>query len=181
MCDLSGQLVAWMDGELADNEAADVECHVRACAECRGRLEACQAMSRAIVNYCDAAAGLKEHRAIPYWVPVISGAAAVAGLLLVVLLPPSLKQIPIRPRVAEVPPLMVLQSTPPALKKLHRRPVVVSEKTPAANWALAAPAVQVTIPAEAMFPPGAVPEGVNFVAELSIAADGSVQGLRLQP
>jgi hypothetical protein len=32
-----------------------------------------------------------------------------------------------------------------------------------------------------MFPPGAVPEGINFVAELSIAQDGSAQRLRLQP
>ena len=181
MCNFSGQLVAWMDGELAGYEATDVERHVSSCAECRGRLAAYEAMSSAIVNYCDAAAGLRKRRAIPYWVPVVSGAAAVATLLLVALMPPSVKQIPIRPRVAEVPPIMVLQSTPPALKKLHGRPVVASEKTPAANWALAAPAVQVTIPAEAMFPPGAVPEGVNFVAELSIAADGSVQGLRLQP
>jgi hypothetical protein len=32
-----------------------------------------------------------------------------------------------------------------------------------------------------MFPPGAVPEGVNFTADFSIAADGSAAPLRLQP
>ena len=45
---------------------------------------------------------------------------------------------------------------------------------------MADPAIQIAIPADSMFPPGAVPEGVNFVASLSLA-DGSVQAIRLQP
>jgi hypothetical protein len=32
-----------------------------------------------------------------------------------------------------------------------------------------------------MFAPGAIPEGMNFVAELSIGPDGSVERLRLRP
>jgi hypothetical protein len=40
-------------------------------------------------------------------------------------------------------------------------------------------AVQIAIPAEAMFPPGAMPKGMNFIAELSIAPDGSVKQVRL--
>jgi hypothetical protein len=40
--------------------------------------------------------------------------------------------------------------------------------------------VQIAIPAEAMFPPGAMPKGLNFVAELSIAPDGSVKQVRLR-
>jgi hypothetical protein len=50
-----------------------------------------------------------------------------------------------------------------------------------ASWTPTEPAIQIIIPAEAMFPPGAVPEGINFIAELDIASDGSAQGLRLQP
>jgi hypothetical protein len=50
-----------------------------------------------------------------------------------------------------------------------------------ANWVAAEPAFQIAIPAEAMFPPGAVPEGVNFVADVSIGADGRVEQLRLRP
>jgi hypothetical protein len=53
-------------------------------------------------------------------------------------------------------------------------------KTPNANWVSFEPAIQIAIPVEAMFPPGAVPEGITFIADLSIAADESVQGLRLQ-
>jgi hypothetical protein len=40
-------------------------------------------------------------------------------------------------------------------------------------------AVQIAIPADAMFPPGAMPKGLNFIAELSIAPDGSVKQIRL--
>jgi anti-sigma factor RsiW len=55
------------------------------------------------------------------------------------------------------------------------------EQRKSVNWAANEPSVQIAIPAAAMFPPGAVPEGVNFVADLSIGADGSVQQVRLHP
>jgi hypothetical protein len=51
----------------------------------------------------------------------------------------------------------------------------------AADWQLAEPAIQITIPAEAILPPGAAPEGVSFVAEVSIAPDGSAHQIFLQP
>ncbi len=54
--------------------------------------------------------------------------------------------------------------------------------TPAAAvWRSAEPAIQITIPADAVLPPGAAPEGVSFVAEVSIAADGSAHQIFLQP
>jgi hypothetical protein len=43
------------------------------------------------------------------------------------------------------------------------------------------PVIQIAIPADEMFPPGAVPEGMHFVADLTIAADGSAERLRLRP
>jgi hypothetical protein len=49
------------------------------------------------------------------------------------------------------------------------------------EWAMAEPAIQIAIPADAMFPPGAVPEGVTYIANVSLGGDGSVQGLRIQP
>jgi hypothetical protein len=49
------------------------------------------------------------------------------------------------------------------------------------NWAPSAPAIQIAFPAEAIFPPGAVPQGFDFVADVSIAADGSAQQLNLRP
>jgi len=41
-------------------------------------------------------------------------------------------------------------------------------------------AIQIAIPAEAMFPPGAVPNGISFIADLRIAPDGSVKQVRLR-
>jgi hypothetical protein len=43
------------------------------------------------------------------------------------------------------------------------------------------PMIQIAIPADEMFPPGAVPEGIHFVADLTIAADGSAERLSLRP
>jgi hypothetical protein len=37
------------------------------------------------------------------------------------------------------------------------------------------------IPADAVFPPGAVPEGVSFTADVSIGPDGSAQQIRFRP
>ena len=41
--------------------------------------------------------------------------------------------------------------------------------------------IQIAIPADEMFPPGAVPEGIHFVADLTIAPDGSAERLQLRP
>jgi Putative zinc-finger len=43
------------------------------------------------------------------------------------------------------------------------------------------PPIEITIPADAMFPPGAVPQGMSFTAKLTIAADGSPEQLGLRP
>ena len=49
------------------------------------------------------------------------------------------------------------------------------------NASPAEPAIEIAIPAEAIYPPGAVPEGVNFIADIAIAADGSLQPVGLRP
>jgi hypothetical protein len=64
-------------------------------------------------------------------------------------------------------------------KRVHRPRPGVIPRNPNTDWALADSAFQIVIPAEAMFAPGAVPEGTVFRADLSMASDGSVQGLRL--
>ena len=182
MCDFSGRLVAWMDRELPDNEAAAVDQHVRSCSECRGLVDGYEEVSRAFVAYCDATMEGKTRRRLPDWAPVLAAAAGAAALLLLVFQPASVKQTPVRPKVADASPAIVLETAPrPEVKRVHRRRPIAPMKTPTANWSLPEPAVQIAIPVEAMFPPGAVPEGITFVAEVSMAADGSVQGLRLQP
>jgi hypothetical protein len=184
MCDFSGRLVAWMDRELPDNEAADVERHIRDCSECGGRVNAYEQVSLAFIAYCDAAMERETHRRLPRWVPVLLSGAAAAAVLLLVFHPTNVKQMPVRPRVADAAPAVVVETVtetaPRLVKRVHRRHVTAPVKTPNASWASAEPAIQIAIPVDAMFPPGAVPEGITFIADLSMAADGSVQGLRLQ-
>ena len=180
MCDFSGRLVAWMDRELPDNEAADAERHVRDCSECRRRVDAYKQVSRAFVAHCDAVMDGTTRRR-PRWVPVLASATAAAAVLFLVFQPASVKQIPVRPPVADASPAIILETAPKPVKTVHRRRGIAPAKTPNANWALPETAIQIAIPVEAMFPPGAVPEGITFIADVSMAADGSVQGLRLQP
>jgi hypothetical protein len=49
------------------------------------------------------------------------------------------------------------------------------------NSAPAESAIEIAIPAEALFPPGAAPQGIAFVADLRIAPDGLPLGLHLEP
>ena len=179
MCDFSARLVAWMDRELPDTEAAAMERHVRDCPECRTRVDAYQEASRAFVAYCDSAVWAKTRRGLPRWVPVLASAMAPAALLLV-FRPVVVEQIPVRPRVADSLRANILETAPSPVKKVHRRHVSAPMKTPDANWGIVEPGIRIAIPVEAMFPPGAVPEGITFIAYLSMAADGSVRGLRLQ-
>jgi hypothetical protein len=181
MCDFSGRLVAWMDRELPDNEGADVERHVRDCSECRKRVDAYEEVSRAFAAHCDAAMEQATRRRLPRWVPVLASAAVTAAVLFLVFQPASVKLIPVRPPVADASPAIILATAPQPVKRVHRRRGIAPVKTTNANWALSEPAIQIAIPVEAMFPPGAVPEGITFIADVSVAADGSVQGLRLQP
>lgn len=50
-----------------------------------------------------------------------------------------------------------------------------------ANLLPGAPAVEISIPADAIFPPGAVPAGVSFTADVTMGSDGSAEQIRLRP
>jgi anti-sigma factor RsiW len=43
------------------------------------------------------------------------------------------------------------------------------------------PHIEIAIPADAMFPPGALPPGISFTADLTISPDGSPERLGLRP
>jgi anti-sigma factor RsiW len=179
MCDFSRKLIAWLDRELPEDESADVERHVRACTECRSHLEAYEQVSSTFNAYCDAAMASKVGHSLPRWVPVLSGAVAAAALLLIFSRAP-VEKLPVHPPVA-APPAIVLETAPAPIKRIHPRHALAPAQNQTLDWAPAEPAIQIAIPAEAMFPPGAIPEGVNFIADVSIAADGSAQRLRLRP
>jgi hypothetical protein len=188
MRDHSGKLVAWLDRELGDDEMAEFERHIAACIDCQGRIETYRQVSATFDGYCDAMLLAKtRQKRLPPWVPAVTTAAAVAiaATLVFVLLPARVEPPAIPPsvQIQAPPPVIVVEKTagPAPGKVAHRQRPVAQAPRQAASWQPTERAIQISIPAESMFPPGAVPEGVNFTAELSIAADGSAEQIRLRP
>jgi hypothetical protein len=188
MCELSGKLMAWLDHELESDEMACVQRHIEVCIECRGQLETYREVSGTFAAYLDAVLAAKARRRVPRWVPVVSGAAAVgiAAAAFLVFQPMRVEPLVPSPSRNTAPSATVLEAAPaPTIqsKTVHRRHPLspVQSQIANANWRPAELAIQIAIPAESMFPPGAVPEGITFTADVSIAADGSAQQIRLRP
>ena len=155
-------------------------------------------MSSEFDAYCDDAIASNVCHVVPRWVPAVSAAGAVAALLVLSLILP---RTPVdspafhAPHVAvTASPALVAKGLPAAASPIHRvhrqqgiTPVQIENSIaePLHNQyddSLGDESViQIAIPADEMFPPGAVPEGMQFAADLTIAADGSAKRLRLQP
>lgn len=180
MCNYSGKLIPWLDRELGDEQMDQVLRHIQECLECRTQLSDYDQVSKAFDVCCDAAMAVELPSRQPRWVPVLSAAAAVvlAATLVVAMLRPRVKPtVPAPPRAVVVARPEVVPETKPA-RQWHMASHVRAQ---AANLLPPEPAIQIAIPAEAMFPPGAVPEGVSFTAEVSFGPDGSAQQIRLRP
>jgi anti-sigma factor RsiW len=185
MCDAKHKLIAWLDHELLPEDAARVERHVEACKECRLRLVAYEQASKTFDAYCQAAVTKNTRHRLPGWVPVVSGAVVAVCLAIVLVMRTFVEsQAIVTPPLAttSVPVVVPVepQITPRKAIQRHHRLVSVPVRASATNWQPAEIAVQIAIPAESMFAPGALPQGVNFAAELRIAPDGSVQQVRLR-
>src|SRR5579863_1997128 len=207
MCEFSGKLIVWMDGELCASEAATVERHLESCAECRSRVAAYQRVSSELLTFCDATFASSARRESLPWVAAASAAGAVAALLGLFLVWPRVRVERRELHVAENVSQAASQPSPAVAETpaspLYRPPgktgqrhfnaraknFIVSQNTPKVSAQHGnvrsvmpnEPVFQITIPAEDMLPPGAVPDGVNFFADVAIAADGSADGLRLRP
>jgi hypothetical protein len=193
MCEFSTSLMAWHDGELPDDEAAAIEQHVRVCSECRQRLDACKKVSAMVNAYCDAALASQTRAMLPPWAPVLAAAASVALLLVIFVHTRPQRAKPAAPALAMASARTAATAAPPAVPQaasaIQRvrnhsaaaRAQHAQDAQASANWPPSEPAIQIAIPGEAIFPPGALPEGIDFVADVNIAADGSAQRLRLQP
>lgn len=213
MCDYSGRLMTWLDREVRADEAAEIERHLAACAECRNCAAEFEKVSGAFEEYCEEVVRSEQGRKASRVAPVLW--AAAAAIVLAVMFTYPRRHMAPRMQKPGVTAVARTDSSPsltakaidnaPAPFKPERHsarrqaadralgaaasPHLCSGQgcAPAktqsqnANWAAEEPSVQIAIPAEAMFPPGAVPEGVNFVADVSIGADGRVEQLRLQP
>jgi anti-sigma factor RsiW len=184
MCNYSGRLIAWLDGELAEDEMANVHRHVQECIECQSQMDAYEEVSNAFDSYYDTAVASKVRRRVPRWVPVLSAAAAIAAVIAVLLVSwprGRVEPLVLRSTVTATPPATVVDTVPAPVKTARRRHTISRVSSQNANWLPAETRIQIAIPADAMFPPGALPEGISFIADLSIAADGSAQRLHLQP
>ena len=190
MCDFHGNLVAWLDRELPEKEAAEVESHVRGCSDCRSQVEAYDQVSREFDAYCDAAMVPRARAKPARWVRAMSGAAAAAAVAaaLFLIFPRarvekfSVNQVPVagvasaKAPEAEPAPIEAVQ-----MKRMRPRHVVTPVQARTADWQPPEPTIEVAIPADAMYPPGAVPEGVSFIVDVRLSDDGSAQQLSLRP
>jgi anti-sigma factor RsiW len=186
MCDYSAKLVAWIDGELSGQEMADVERHCQECGECRTRLEQYQQVSSALNEYCDALAAVKTQ---PRRLRLLAGLSVAAAAVLAVTVGWILVRshserllVPAPQALAALPAAQLKFPATPS-ETVHRRhlPKERAQSAPEAANLAPEPAIRITIPAESMFPPGAVPDGINFTADVSFGPDGSARQVRLQP
>ena len=216
MCEFSQRLVAWLDGELPEGEAAKMERHLAECTQCRGQLDAYRQASDAFEAYSnaygDAALAAKSGRISMRPGRAVSAAAAIAAMVAAFFLfTARIRHSAVVGTPAEIgsttassQPVQMAQKEPArqlaAVAPLRATPHVEKSKgaerishpvpdprteapRPQENTNLlpGAPAVEIAIPADAIFPPGAVPAGVSFTADVTMASDGSAEQIRLRP
>jgi predicted anti-sigma-YlaC factor YlaD len=184
MCEFEKRLIAWMDCETEAVETLEIERHLGVCTACSARASKYREVSRSFADYCGAIASRKNSRPL-LWAAFSAAAVLTATAAMVMLmLFPRVDPLPIqRPAFAEAP-AMALRTAPvnPAApaKLIRRRLRAKRAEMPQAAWSLE-PSIEIAIPIEAVFAPGAVPPGFSFAAELGIANDGSSRGLWLRP
>jgi hypothetical protein len=165
MCEYSGRLIAWLDRELEDQEATNVDWHVGRCAECRCAVSAYQQVSGAFLLCYEATITVKKRSNKRLW--ALGGVAAAAAILWAFLLaqPRAEKLAAHIPSPPHAPPMAFERPPAPVarVRSLRRRdpdPVPVRSR-----WIAVEPMVEVALPADALFPPGAVPAGFSFIAD----------------
>jgi|SRR5580698_1077945 hypothetical protein len=164
MCDFSGKLIAWIDRELAEAEAIQVGWHVRQCAECRRAVSSYQEISDAFLDCYSGAMPAQRTRIHRIWAPVAGGIAASIMLAAVLAHHPGLEPLPALPPATHAPAI-AFEKTPARMVVVHarRQPRPEPIRT---QWVAEEQTVQVALPADALFPPGAVPAGFSFIADV---------------
>lgn len=218
MCDFSGKLIAWMDGELTASEGAAVQEHLESCAACQNSVASYRRASDSFAAYCEAAtASVAEARTrlrARGWGWAAAAAAAVA-LLFFVPKHVTKSRAPVEKNVAanqSTPGSLVPALAPPALAPIapasvgevhssaapaaergprnvaaypHRanRERILTASVPVRSEAspATAPAIEIAFSSDSIFPEGAMPAGVSYVAQVTLAADGTAEQIRLQP
>ena len=174
MCEYSGRLIAWLDQELPDEEATNVAWHLGQCAECRQAVRVYEEVSGAFLACyeacCAPKAATHPSRAnASVW--MMGGLAAAALLVALLLIQPRTEQLTIHAPSPPHAPQIAFEKPPAPAPMLHaysRRatPPASFESRVRPQWIAVEPTVEVALPAEALFPPGAVPPGFSFIADV---------------
>jgi len=183
MCDVQAKLIARLDRELPKDEAIALERHIEGCEECRRWATACGQASDIFDAYCDAVMAAKAPRRVPRRVPVLAGAVVAAAVIFLAFPRTRVERPLVHPTITTASvPVPAPPPAEPAPRKttVHRRHTVPRVQEYATKGQPIDTAIEIAIPAEAMFPPGAMPNGINFIADLKIAPDGSVKQVRLR-
>jgi anti-sigma factor RsiW len=188
MCKFSTKLIAWLDRELEPEQMAELEQHLPNCDECRINIAKYERASQIFDDYCHAVMTAAQDQGQRRWLPILSAAAAILFLVATAAVVLRIRVQPLSPSPTAVvqraqPPLVSEPATPPAdaVRPRRVRPKPIRIQAGNALPLLPEPAVEVAIPADSMYPPGAVPEGVNFIADVNFAPDGSARQMRLRP
>ena len=188
MCKYSTKLIAWLDRELAPEEMTELEQHLRDCGECRSNVAKYERASQIFDDYCHAVLNAAPDRNHHHWIPILSAAAVMLFLVATaaVVLRTPVQRLSPSPTASVQParsPLVSEPATPPANamrpRRARQKPVRI-QASDGLPWP-PQPAVEVAIPADSMYPPGALPEGVSFIADVNFAPDGSARQMRLRP
>src|ERR1700722_13265821 len=87
MCEYSGRLIAWLDRELRDDEATNLEWHVGQCAECRKAVSEYREVSDAFLACYEGQ--MEQPASKPHswrWVAAFAGIAAAAAIAAIIVL-----------------------------------------------------------------------------------------------
>jgi hypothetical protein len=184
MCEFDKRLIAWMDCETEAVEALEIQRHLRVCTACSARAREYREVSRSFADYCGAIATRKNSRRLRWAAWSATAAVAATAAMVLLMFRPRVEEFPFHHAAVPKAPAMAFRIAPmkpPApIELIRRRPAANSVETSLPAWNLE-PSIEIAIPVEAVFAPGAVPPGFSFAAELSIANDGSPRALRLRP
>ncbi len=185
MCDtMRSRLIAWIDGELENDESAAVADHVAQCWECAREVRNIRALSRDIAEFCVSSVGSKPRR---YWIPAAIAAAAAIVLATGLVWTRVQQQTNVvttkQPTRQSAAPLLVARNAatpdvPPV------KPAPARRRTPprpaATVTEVGKPGVTVVIPLDEVLPVGAAPPGALLVGNLTFDAGGQPSRIQLQ-
>jgi hypothetical protein len=161
MCESSGRLIAWLDGELEQAETGKIEQHVLECVECQAAINSYRQVSGAFLECYVAAMPVGGRSNGWRWIAVASAAAI---LLVAFFAWPRPEQLPMVVLPVHAPAI-AFEKTPVriAAVRTHHLPAPQPRR---AQWIPPQPSVEVVFPADALFPPGAVPPGFSLIADI---------------